>query len=258
VLRKLVPVLTVAALALSPARAQMDWLSGLDWGGIAGNLGQVGAVLSCDPGSLSRLDFSQPSLVLRAAYKVAKCALCLTLQMCGLPDDMLYPASWGEVERALRSNADLLLVGSGAGVRALVDYLVLAFSGGGCQNISYGGVPIYTCPPGGFQVTKAVVVTDTETARYVEEKLRNLRDPNLMKVVAVGGERDSPELSRVILGLPVLWAGRSPFLFAPGYSTPDRWLWLRPDGPTISKFNLVLRLATDYAVSAARRKEEVR
>ncbi len=78
-----------------PALAQFDWLTRLDWGGISNNLQQVGQVMACDPGSLSRLDFSQPSLVLRGVYKVTKCVLCATLKMCGLPDDMLYPASWG-------------------------------------------------------------------------------------------------------------------------------------------------------------------
>lgn len=82
-------------VALTPALAQFDWLSNLDWGGISNNLNKVSQVLSCDPSSLTRLDFSQPSLVLRGVYRVTKCVLCTTLKMCGLPDDMLYPASWG-------------------------------------------------------------------------------------------------------------------------------------------------------------------
>ncbi|WP_253665613.1 hypothetical protein [Thermus scotoductus] len=81
------------AVALVPALAQFDWLSNLDWGGISNNLSKVSQVLSCDPSSLTRLDFSQPSLVLRGVYRVTKCVLCTTLKMCGLPDDMLYPAS---------------------------------------------------------------------------------------------------------------------------------------------------------------------
>ncbi|WP_236622583.1 hypothetical protein [Thermus tengchongensis] len=109
-----------------------------------------------------------------------------------------------------------MIVGSGAGVEALLDYLILALSGGTCQNISYGGVPIYTCPPGGMTISKAFVVTDPATARKVREKLKALKDPNLFKVVAMGGERDSPELARVILGLPLVWAGSTPYLFAPG------------------------------------------
>ncbi|KOX91238.1 hypothetical protein BVI061214_00047 [Thermus aquaticus] len=76
-------------------------------------------------------------------------------------------------------------------------------------------------------------------------------------MVGVGGERDAPELSRVLLGLPMVYAGR-PFMFAPGYSTPDRWLWLTFDGPTTDKVLLVLRLATQYAASAAQREEETK
>jgi hypothetical protein len=242
-------------LALAPALAQMDWLAGLDWGGISSNLQQVGQVMSCNPGSLAQLDFSQPSLVLRGVYRVAKCVLCLTLKMCGLPDDMLYPASWGEVLQGFRGGGDVLIVGSGAGVKALTDYLIAALGGGACQNISYGGVPIYTCPEGGIQVSKAFVVTDPATAREIKAKLQSIRDPNLFKVVGVGGERDAPELSRVLLGLPMVYAGR-PFMFAPGYSTPDRWLWLTFDGPTTNKVLLVLRLATQYVASAAQREEE--
>jgi hypothetical protein len=242
-------------LALAPALAQMDWLAGLDWGGISSNLQQVGQVMSCNPGSLAQLDFSQPSLVLRGVYRVTKCVLCLTLKMCGLPDDMLYPASWGEVLQGFRGGGDVLIVGSGAGVKALTDYLIAALGGGACQNISYGGVPIYTCPEGGIRVAKAFVVTDPANAREIKAKLRNLQDPNLFKVVGVGGERDAPELSRVLLGLPMVYAGR-PFMFAPGYSTPDRWLWLTFDGPTADKVLLVLRLATQYVASAAQREEE--
>ncbi|WP_236622584.1 hypothetical protein [Thermus tengchongensis] len=93
-MKRLFLTLTVA---LSPALAQLDWLSKLDWGGISSNLSQVGAVLSCDPSALTRLDFSQPSLVFRGVYKTTKCVLCVTMQMCGFPDDMLYPASWSEV-----------------------------------------------------------------------------------------------------------------------------------------------------------------
>jgi hypothetical protein len=86
-------------LALAPALAQMDWLAGLDWGGISNNLQQVGQVMACDPSGPAQLDFSQPSLVLRGVYRVTKCVLCLTLKMCGLPDDMLYPAAGGRCSR---------------------------------------------------------------------------------------------------------------------------------------------------------------
>jgi hypothetical protein len=55
----------------------------------------------------------------------------------------------------------------------------------------------------------------------------------------------------------MVYAGR-PFMFAPGYSTPDRWLWLTFDGPTTDKMLLVLRLATQYAASAAQREEETK
>ncbi|MCS6867191.1 hypothetical protein [Thermus sp.] len=254
-MKRLLWTLTVA---LSPALAQFDWLSGLDWGGISQNLNQVGQVLACDPSALARLDFSQPSLVFRAVYKTTKCVLCTTMKMCGFPDDMLYPASWGEILGALRSGRNVMIVGSGAGVEAIVDYLILALSGGGCQNISYGGVPIYTCPPGGIQIPKAFLVTDARTAKRVKEKLQKARDPNLLKVVAVGGERDSPELARVLLGLPLVWAGGKPYLFAPGYATPDRWLWLTFDGPVSGKVALVVNLATQYVASAAQREEEVR
>jgi len=245
------------AVALSPALAQFDWLAGLDWGGISNNLQRVGAVLSCDPSALTRLDFSQPSLVFRGVYKTTKCVLCVTLKMCGFPDDMLYPASWGEVLQGF-NRGDIMIVGSGAGVEALVDYLILAARGGTCQNTSYGGVPIYTCPPGGMRITRAYVVTDSGTARRLGDKLKALNDPNLFRVVAVGGERDSPELARVILGLPLVWAGQKPYLFAPGYSTPDRWLWLTFDGPVSSKVALVVNLATRYVADASRREEEVR
>ena len=249
----------VAFIAASvPALAQMDWLAGLDWGGISSNLQGVGQVMSCDPGGLTRLDFSQPSLVLRGVYRVAKCVLCLTLKMCGLPDDMLYPAAWGEVLQGFRGGGDVLIVGSGAGVKALTDYLIAALGGGACQNISYGGVPIYTCPPGGIRIPKAYIVTDGRTARKLEADLKGAVEGGLLKVVAVGGERDAPELSGVILGLPILWAGGKGYLFAPGYSTPDRWLWLTPDGPVSNKVALVMRLATSHVVSASRRQEEVR
>lgn len=250
-------MLVLAVLALSPALAQFDWLSGLDWGGISNNLQQVGAVMSCNPTSLTQLDFSQPSLVFRGVYKVTKCVLCLTLKMCGFPDDMLYPAGWNEVLSGF-NRGDIMIVGSGAGVEAILDYLILIAKGGTCQNISYGGVPIYTCPPGGMQITKAFVVTDTATARKLREKLKGLNDPNLFKVVGVGGERDSPELSRVLLGLPLVWSGGKPYLFAPGYSTPDRWLWLTFDGPVSSKVALVVNIATRYVADAARREEETR
>lgn len=245
-------------VALTPALAQFDWLSNLDWGGISNNLNKVSQVLSCDPSSLTRLDFSQPSLVLRGVYRVTKCVLCTTLKMCGLPDDMLYPASWGEIQGALSRGQEVMVVGSGAGVEALARYLGLILHGGGCQNISYGGVPIYTCPPGGMQISKAYVVTDTATARKLREKLKGLNDPNLFKVVGVGGERDSPELSRVLLGLPLVWSGGKPYLFAPGYSTPDKWLWLTFDGPVSSKVALVVNIATRYVADAARREEETR
>ncbi len=250
--------LVLVAVSLAPALAQFDWLQGLDWGGISNNLQQVGQVMACDPSSLSRLDFSQPSLVLRGVYKVTKCVLCATLKMCGLPDDMLYPASWGEIQGALGRGQEVMVVGSGAGVEALARYLGLLLHGGGCQNISYGGVPIYTCPPGGIRIPRAYIVTDGRTARRLEADLKDAVKEGLLKVVAVGGERDAPELSGVILGLPVLWAGGRGYLFAPGYSTPDRWLWLTPDGPVSSKVALVMRLATDYVVSASRRREEVR
>lgn len=246
------------AVALVPALAQFDWLSNLDWGGISNNLNKVSQVLSCDPSSLTRLDFSQPSLVLRGVYRVTKCVLCTTLKMCGLPDDMLYPASWGEIQGALARGQEVMVVGSGAGVEALARYLGLILHGGGCQNISYGGVPIYTCPPGGIRIPKAYIVTDGKTARKLEAELKEAVKEGLLKVVAVGGERDAPELSGVILGLPILWAGGKGYLFAPGYSTPDRWLWLTPDGPVSSKVALVMRLATSYVVSASRRQEEVK
>ncbi|MCS7219635.1 MAG: hypothetical protein NZ846_11855, partial [Thermus sp.] len=55
-------------LCLAPGLA-FDWLSGLDWGGITQNVGRVGEVLRCDPGSLAQLDFSQPSLVFRGVYR---------------------------------------------------------------------------------------------------------------------------------------------------------------------------------------------
>jgi len=245
-------------VALVPAFAQFDWLAGLDWGGISNNLQQVGQVMACDPSGLSRLDFSQPSLVLRGVYKVTKCVLCTTLKMCGLPDDMLYPAAWGEIQRALASGQEVMVVGSGAGVKALAQYLALILSGGGCQNISYGGVPIYTCPPGGIRIPKAYVVTDGKTAKELTQVANRLPDPNALKVVAVGGERDAPELSRVILGLPMVWAGGRPYLFSPGYATPDRWLWLTFAGPVSDKVALVYRLATGYVVSASRREEEIR
>ncbi|MGC8967983.1 MAG: hypothetical protein ACP5JV_06620 [Thermus sp.] len=246
------------AVALSPAFAQYDWLTNLDWGGISNNLQQVNQVMACDPSSLSRLDFSQPSLVLRGVYKVTKCVLCTTLKMCGLPDDMLYPASWGEIQRALASGQEVMVVGSGAGVEALARYLGLLLYGGGCRDISYGGVPIYTCPPGGVRIPKAYIVTDGKTARKLEADLKDAVKEGLLKVVAVGGERDAPELSGVILGLPILWAGGRGYLFAPGYSTPDRWLWLTPDGPVAGKVALVMRLATGYVVNASRRQEEMR
>ncbi|MFN3369049.1 MAG: hypothetical protein ACK4ZX_06560, partial [Thermus sp.] len=152
-------------VALTPALAQFDWLSNLDWGGISNNLNKVSQVLSCDPSSLAQLDFSQPSLVLRGVYRVTKCVLCTTLKMCGLPDDMLYPTSWGEIQGALSRGQEVMVVGSGAGVEALARYLGLILHGGGCQNISYGGVPIYTCPPGGIRIPKAYIVTDGKTAR---------------------------------------------------------------------------------------------
>ncbi|BCP67652.1 hypothetical protein TthHB5018_c25860 (plasmid) [Thermus thermophilus] len=215
-------------------------------------------MLSCDPSSLTRLDFSQPSLVLRGVYRVTKCVLCTTLKMCGLPDDMLYPASWGEIQNALARGQEVMVVGSGAGVKALGEYLGLVLVGGGCQDISYGGVPIYTCPPGGARIPRAYIVTDGATARYLKEKLKKALDEGTLTVVAVGGERDAPELSGVILGLPILWAGGKGYLFAPGYSTPDRWLWLTPDGPVSSKVALVMRLATSHVVSASRRQEEVK
>lgn len=81
---------------------------------------------------------------------------------------------------------------------------------------------------------------------------------NLFKVVGVGGERDSPELARVLLGLPLVWSGGKPYLFAPGYSTPDKWLWLTFDGPVSSKVALVVNIATRYVADAARREEETR
>ena len=249
--------MALLAVALAPALAQLDWLKGLDWGGISNNLQQVGQVLACDPSSLSQLDFSQPSLVFRAVYKVTKCVLCSTLRMCGFPDDMLYPASWGEVQQALARGQEVMVVGSGAGVEALARYLGLLLYGGGCQTISYGGVPIYTCPPGGIRIPRAYIVTDGRTARKLEADLKNPVKEGLLKIVPVGGERDSPELAGVILGLPILWADRA-YLFAPGYSTPDRWLWLTPDGPVASKVALVMRLATSHVVSASRRQEEVR
>ncbi|WP_243027851.1 hypothetical protein [Thermus albus] len=249
--------LVLALVSLTPALAQFDWLAGLDWGGISNNLQQVGAVLSCNPTSLNSLDFSQPSLVFRTVYKVTKCTLCLTLKMCGFPDDMLYPAGWSEVLQGF-NRGDIMVVGSGSGVEAILDYLILVAKGGGCQNISYGGVPIYTCPPGGMQISKAYVVTDTATAKKLREKLKSLNDPNLFKVVAVGGERDSPELAKVLLGLPLVWSGGKPYLFAPGYSTPDRWLWLTFDGPVSSKVALVVNLATRYVADAARREEEIK
>lgn len=249
--------LLTAVVALSPALAQFDWLSNLDWGGISNNLQQVGAVMSCNPQALAQLDFSQPSLVFRAVYKVTKCTLCLTLKMCGFPDEMLYPAGWNEVLNGF-NRGDIMIVGSGAGVEAILDYLILVAKGGTCQNISYGGVPIYTCPPGGMKITKAFVVTDSRTARKLKEKLKALQDQNLFKVVGVGGERDSPELSRVLLGLPLVWSGGKPYLFAPGYSTPDRWLWLTFDGPVSSKVALVVNIATRYVADAARREEETR
>ena len=249
--------LVMALVSLAPALAQFDWLAALDWGGISNNLGQVGAVLSCNPTGLSGLDLGQPSLVFRTVYKVTKCTLCLTLQMCGFPDDMLYPAAWNEVLGGF-ARGDIMVVGSGSGVEALLDYLILVARGGGCQDISYGGVPIYTCPPGGMRITRAYVVTDPATARRLKEKLKRLQDPNLFRVVGVGGERDSPELARVLLGLPLVWSGGRPYLFAPGYSTPDRWLWLTFDGPVSSKVALVLNLATRYVVNAARREEETR
>lgn len=245
-------------VALTPALAQFDWLSNLDWGGISNNLEKVGQVMACDPSSLSRLDFSQPSLVLRGVYKVTKCVLCTTLKMCGLPDDMLYPTSWGEIQGALSRGQEVMVVGSGAGVEALARYLGLILHGGGCQNISYGGVPIYTCPPGGVRIPKAYIVTDGATARYLGQKLKKALEEGTLKVVAVGGERDAPELSRVILGLPMVWAGGRPYLFAPGYSTPDRWLWLTFAGPVSDKVALVARLATSHVVSASRREEELR
>ncbi|MCS7219634.1 MAG: hypothetical protein NZ846_11850, partial [Thermus sp.] len=130
---------------------------------------------------------------------------------------MLYPATWGEVVSRFQAGREAMLVGSGAGVEALAQYLALAASGGGCQNISYGGVPIYTCPPGGASIPRGYVVTDGATARRVQERLRGLPNPGALKVVPVGGERDSPELHRVILGLPLLWIGETPYLFAPGY-----------------------------------------
>jgi len=250
-------MLVLATVALSPALAQFDWLSGLDWGGISNNLQQVGAVMSCNPTSLSQLDFSQPSLVFRAVYKVTKCTLCLTLKMCGFPDDMLYPAGWNEVLQGF-NRGDIMVVGSGSGVEALLDYPVLIARGGTCQNISYGGVPIYTCPPGGMRITRAFVVTDSNTARRLREKLKALNDPHLFKVVGIGGDRDSPELAKVLLGLPLVWSGGRPYLFAPGYSTPDRWLWLTFDGPVSSKVALVVNLATRYVMDASRREEEVR
>ncbi|WP_022799437.1 hypothetical protein [Thermus islandicus] len=243
--------MALLAVALAPALAQ------LDWGGISDNLQQVGQVLACDPSSLSQLDFSQPSLVFRAVYKVTKCVLCSTLKMCGFPDDMLYPAAWGEVQQALARGQEVMVVGSGAGVEALARYLGLLLYGGGCQTISYGGVPIYTCPPEGIRIPKAYIVTDGRTARKLEADLKNPVKEGLLKIVPVGGERDSPELSGVILGLPILWADKA-YLFAPGYSTPDRWLWLTPDGPVASKVALVMRLATSHVVSASRRQEEVR
>jgi len=245
-------------VALVPAFAQFDWLAGLDWGGISNNLQQVGQVMACDPSGLSRLDFSQPSLVLRGVYKVTKCVLCTTLKMCGLPDDMLYPAAWGEIQRALASGQEVMVVGSGAGVKALAHYLALILSGGGCQDISYGGVPIYTCSPGGIRIPKAYVVTDGKTAKELTQVVKSLPDPNALKVVAVGGERDAPELSGVILGLPMVWAGGRPYLFSPGYAAPDRWLWLTFAGPVSDKVALVYRLATGYVVSASRRGEEIR
>jgi len=245
-------------VALSPALAQFDWLSNLDWGGISNNLNKVSQVLSCDPSSLTQLDFSQPSLVLRGVYRVTKCVLCTTLKMCGLPDDMLFPASWGEIQSALSRGQEVLVVGSGDGVRALGEYLGLVLTGGGCQNISYGGVPIYTCPPGGMRIPRAYIVTDGSTAKALKEKLRRVVEEGALKVVAVGGERDAPELSRVILGLPLVWAGGRPYLFAPGYATPDRWLWLTFAGPVSDKVALVARLATSYVVSASRREEEIR
>ncbi len=245
-------------VALVPAFAQFDWLAGLDWGGISNNLQQVGQVMACNPSGLSQLDFGQPSLVLRGVYKVTKCVLCTTLKMCGLPDDMLYPAAWGEIQRALASGQEVMVVGSGAGVKALAHYLALILSGGGCQDISYGGVPIYTCPPGGIRIPKAYVVTDGKTAKELAQVVKRLPDPNALKVVAVGGERDAPELSRVILGLPMVWAGGRPYLFAPGYATPDRWLWLTFAGPVSDKVALVYRLATGYVVNASRRGEEIR
>lgn len=61
----------------------------------------------------------------------------------------------------------------------------------------------------------------------------------------------------VFLSLPILWADKA-YLFAPGYSTPDRWLWLTPDGPVAWKVALVMRLTTSYVVSAARRGGEIR
>lgn len=236
-------------VALTPALAQFDWLSNLDWGGISNNLNKVSQVLSCDPSSLAQLDFSQPSLVLQGVYRVTKCVLCTTLKMCGLPDDMLYPASWGEIQRALQSGQEVMVVGSGAGVEALARYLGLILHGGGCQNL---------CPPGGIRIPKAYIVTDGKTARKLEAELKEAVKEGLLKVVAVGGERDAPELSGVILGLPILWAGGKGYLFAPGYSTPDRWLWLTPDGPVSNKVALVMRLATSYVVSASRRQEEVK
>jgi hypothetical protein len=214
--------------------------------------------MACNPSGLSQLDFSQPSLVLRGVYKVTKCVLCATLKMCGLPDDMLYPAAWGEIQRALASGQEVMVVGSGAGVKALAQYLALILSGGGCRDISYGGVPIYTCPPGGIRIPKAYVVTDGKTAKELNQVVKRLPDPNALKVVAVGGERDAPELSRVILGLPMVWAGGRPYLFAPGYATPDRWLWLTFAGPVSDKVALVYRLATGYVVNASRRGEEIR
>ena len=245
-------------VALVPAFAQFDWLANLDWGGISNNLNKVSQVLSCDPSSLTQLDFSQPSLVLRGVYRVTKCVLCTTLKMCGLPDDMLYPASWGEIQRALARGQEVMVVGSGAGVKALGEYLGLVLVGGGCQNLSYGGVPIYTCPPGGVRIPKAYIVTDGATARYLKEKLKRALEEGTLKVVAVGGERDAPELSGVILGLPLVWAGGRPYLFAPGYATPDRWLWLTFAGPVSDKVALVARLATSYVVSASRREEEMK
>lgn len=109
-----------------------------------------------------------------------------------------------------------------------------------------------------MKITKAFVVTDTATARKLKEKLKALQDQNLFKVVGVGGERDSPELSRVLLGLPLVWSGGKPYLFAPGYSTPDKWLWLTFDGPVSSKVALVVNIATRYVADAAKREEETR